>query len=107
MADTRAIWTSRVENWRASGLKAEEYVVGQGYAASTLKWWEYRLRKTAAVPVVRVAQVVRTSEETRGDRGAVIIEGPDRGVRITIERGVDRETIATVLATVYSAQGSR
>ena len=106
MADARTIWKQRVASWRASGESAERFAVGRGFAGSTLKWWASKLRDDSSTPIVRVAQLVRTAGD--GARhGTVIVEGLDTRVRITIEPGADRETIATVLALVRSPQGRR
>lgn len=99
MADARTIWKQRVASWRASGETAERFAVGRGFAASTLRWWASKLREGGTTPIVRVAQLVRSSDSGRG-RGAVVVEGLDTRVRVTIEAGADRETVATVLAIV-------
>ena len=107
MADARTIWKRRVASWRASGESAERFAVGRGFAGSTLKWWASKLRDNST-PIVRVAQLVRAAGD--GTRhGAVVVEGLDTRVRITIEPGADRETIATVLALalVRSPQDGR
>lgn len=109
MADAREIWRQRVRDWRASGDSAERYAVGRGFAGSTLKWWASQLRDDTPARIVRVAQIVRPpGDGTRGrERGAVVVEGLDTRLRITIESGADRETIATVLAFVRSTQERR
>jgi hypothetical protein len=103
MADTRTIWKQRVSSWRASGESAEGFAVGRGFAASTLKWWASKLRGDST-PIIRMAQLVRSSRDEARGRGAVIVEGLDARVRITIEAGADRETVATVLAFACSPQ---
>jgi hypothetical protein len=102
MADTRTIWKQRVASWRASGESAERFAIGRGFAASTLKWWASKLCEDGPTPVVRMAQLVRSSGDGVRGRGAVIVEGLDTRMRVTIEPGADRETIAAVLGQVCS-----
>jgi len=42
-AETAAKWTERVRSWRASGASAASFAAGQGFAASTLRWWERKV----------------------------------------------------------------
>ena len=107
MADARTIWKQRIASWRASGESAERFAVGRGFAASTLKWWASKLRDDSSTPIVRLAQVVRSAGDEGRERGTVVVEGLDTGVRITIQRGADRETIAMALALVRSPQDRR
>jgi hypothetical protein len=104
MADARTIWKQRVASWRASGESAERFAVGRGFAASTLKWWASQFRNDKAAPVVRVAQLVRSAGDGARGRGAIVVEGLDSRVRITIEAGADREAIETVLAFVCTQE---
>jgi transposase len=106
MADARTIWKQRVRDWRASGESAERYAVGRGFAGSTLKWWASKLRKPNSTPIVRVAQLIRSGSDGHR-RGAIVVEGLEGGVRITIEPGADRETITTVLAIVAAPRSQQ
>jgi len=81
--------------------------MGRGFAASTLKSWASRLRDDGSTPIVRVAQVLRSGGDGGRARGAVVVEGLDTRVRITIESGADRETVAMVLALVGPSRGRR
>jgi hypothetical protein len=99
---TSAIWKKRVAEWRASGKTAEAFSTGRGWSAQTLLWWSSRLGRKAPAPIVRVAQLVRStagSSNTRG-AGAVVVEDLDARLRITIEAGADRELVTTVLELV-------
>src|SRR5262245_41222256 len=107
MADARTIWKRRVASWRASGESAERFAAGRGFAANTLRWWASRLRDDSSTPIVRGAQLVRSTGDGGRGRGTVVVEGLDTRVRITIEPGADRETIATALTLVRSPQGRR
>ena len=98
MSDTAETWKKRVASWRASGETAEAFSAGRGWSAKTLRWWSSRLRREVPPPVVRMAQLVRTPAGNGADRtGAVVVEMLDARVRITIDRGADRDTVATVL----------
>ena len=105
MPDTAAIWRKRVAGWRASGQAAEEYSAGRGFAASTLRWWASKLKRDASArPVVRVAQLVRSGTGT-GRGGSIVIEVLEARMRITVEPGADRETLAIVLGLVRGRSG--
>jgi len=102
--DTSAKWRKRVARWRASGETAAEFSAGQGFAASTLRWWSSRLGREAggraATAMVRIAQLVRVPDAVTARPSAVVIELLDASARITVETGVDRETLAAVLAAI-------
>jgi len=104
MSDTVETWKKRVASWRASGETAEEFSEGRPWSPKTLRWWSSRLgRKTAApaVPVVRVAQLVRSSVPIERERGgSIVVEALDARLRITIEAGAERDTVATVLGVL-------
>jgi hypothetical protein len=104
MSDTVETWKKRVASWRASGETAEEFSEGRPWSPKTLRWWSSRLgRKTAAptVPVVRVAQLVRSSAPVERERGgSIVVEALDARLRITIEAGAERDTVAVVLGAL-------
>jgi len=105
---TTETWARRVEAWRASGKRAEEFSRHEGYAASTLRWWASKLRhELPAAPEVRLARVVRTATTVPAPTpsvaspGAVIaIDVTATGARIAVGPGADRETLAMVLELV-------
>lgn len=102
MSDTSAIWKKRVAEWRASGKTAEAFSAGRGWSPQTLRWWSSRLGRKAPPPIVRVAQLVRSTtsgSDARG-AGAVVVEDLDARLRITIDAGADRELVTTVLELV-------
>lgn len=107
MTDARTIWKQRVTSWRASGETAERFAAGRGFAASTLKWWASKLRNDGVVPILRLAQLVRSPGDGARSRGSVVVEGLDTRVRITFEPGADRETLATVLEFVCASKDGR
>ena len=93
-------WAKRVEAWRASGKRAEEFSRREGYAASTLRWWASKLRhEVPAAPEVRLARVVRTmtATPTASTVAAIVIEASPTGTRIAVGPGADRDTLAMVL----------
>jgi hypothetical protein len=100
MSDTVEIWKKRVASWRASGETAEEFSERRPWSPKTLRWWASRLgrdgaKASAATPVIRVAQLVRSSPAV--ERGAIVVEPLDTRVRITVEAGAPAETVAAVL----------
>ena len=102
MSGISTIWKKRVAEWRASGKTAESFSAGRGWSPQTLRWWSSRLGRKAEAPIVRVAQLVRSTaggSDARGD-GAVVVEDLDARLRFTIEAGADRELVKTVLEVV-------
>lgn len=107
---TTEMWIERVSAWRASGERAETFSARAGYAASTLRWWASKLKQElAALPAtatreVRLARVVRTPSSpdvVSAARGhAITIDMVHAGVRIGIEAGADRATLAMVLDVI-------
>jgi len=101
MSETAEIWRKRVASWRASGETAAAFSAGRGWSAKTLRWWSSRLGREAPPPVVRMAQLVRAPVARTGGRdGAIVVEAFDARVRVTIDAGADRDTVATVLELV-------
>ena len=104
MASAR-VWAKRVAGWRASGLSADAYAAGRGFAGSTLRWWSSQLNtgaRAAARPnssEVRIAQVVRTPRPAAMQ--GVIVEL--RGARVLVPPGVDEATLASVIAALGGA----
>ena len=110
---TTEVWTHRVDAWRASGERAEAFSRHEGYAASTLRWWASKLKRDLAAPApaptamreVRLARVIRTEPPAAPapQRGhAITLELLQAGVRIGVEAGADRATLAMVLAHIAS-----
>lgn len=107
MSDTVETWKKRVASWRASGETAEEFSEGRPWSPKTLRWWSSRLgREHVPPPVVRVAQLVRASglpgERERG--GSIVVEALDARLRITIEAGAERDTVAAVLGVLVPTE---
>ena len=106
MSDTVETWKKRVASWRASGETAEEFSEGRPWSPKTLRWWASRLGRpsttsASAAPVVRVAQLVRSSVPVeRERRGSIVVEALDARLRITIEVGAERDTVTAVLGVL-------
>jgi hypothetical protein len=103
MSDTVETWKKRVASWRASAETAEEFSEGRPWSPKTLRWWASRLGRpsTTTAPVVRVAQLVRSSVPVERERGgSIVVEALDARLRITIEIGADRETVVAVLGAL-------
>ena len=108
---TTETWARRVEAWRASGKRAEEFSRYEGYAASTLRWWSSKLKHEMPppppAPEVRLARVVRTvtavpapAPALASPFAAIMIDVTAASVRIAVGPGADRETLAMVLDLV-------
>jgi hypothetical protein len=109
MTDTET-WSKRVAEWRASGLKAEEFCSQRELAVSALYGWSSKLRRRGRVaaerpgrtiPMARVVpRAARTSSMGRSGESAVCIEVA--GVRVTVAVGVDKGTLTSVLEVLES-----
>jgi hypothetical protein len=97
---TTETWAVRVRAWRASGKRAEEFSRGEGYAASTLRWWASKLKlELPAAPEVRLARVVRTvgSAPAPAVSSPIVVDVTAMGARVAVGMGADRETLAMVI----------
>ena len=105
---TTETWARRVEAWRASGKRAEDFSRHEGYAASTLRWWSSKLKhELPPAPEVRLARVVRTAvpapaptPSVTQPAAVIAIDLTATGARIAVGRGADRETLAMVLDVI-------
>lgn len=105
---TTETWARRVEAWRASGKRAEDFSRHEGYAASTLRWWSSKLKhELPAAPEVRLARVVRTptpvpapTPSVTPPAALIAIDVTATGARIAVGRGADRETLAMVIDVI-------
>jgi transposase len=96
MTETETKWMGRVAGWKSSGQSAEEYCVGLGIQASTLRWWSSRLRRLSASgakkgektsPGPRVAMVRLVAKPKCEDRALMIRVG---GAQVEVRSGFDR-----------------
>ena len=106
MSEKKEIWKKRVASWRASGETAKTYSAARGWSAGTLLWWSSRLGREAAPPTVRMAQLVRSSvpHDRAAPAGAIRVELLDARVRVTIDRGADRDAVTMVLAVLSKVE---
>jgi hypothetical protein len=102
MTDARTVWKQRIAKWKASGDRVEVFCARHGLSVGTLKWWAWKLgREATPAPVVRVAHLVRSPAADRQPRtGSIVIEALEARVRVTVEPGADRDTLAMVLAVL-------
>lgn len=93
MADIEE-WSTRVAAWRRSGVTAEQFCRGRGYAASTLRWYSSRLGQSVeeAEPAPKTAMVHVGAVRPR-ERIVLEVEG----VRVHVPDAVDAATLRTVL----------
>jgi transposase len=108
-----AEWTKRVAEWRASGVKAQEFCAGRGYSAKCLWHWSSKLGRASAgastrEPAVRLVRVERQRVESTPSAASNMIVEMD-GVRLTLHGQVDAQALRTVMTTLrtLSVEGSR
>lgn len=105
---SREAWAKRVERWKASGLTAAEFAARHGLAATSLKWWKWRLgardRKGAARRhrVLARTTAERMSPLTFVEMSAVVRGEPlelvlPNGLAIRVPTGFDTETLERLL----------
>lgn len=92
---TEVTWRKRVEAWRASGLTAEEFSDGRGFAAGTLRWWSSRLGRAQRRTSIALARVV-----TRPSVAACAIVVEVAGARVHVPSGTMHDDLATVLGAL-------
>jgi hypothetical protein len=127
MSESRA-WEQRVAAWRSSGLSAARFCAGRDFTETALRYWARRLGPlgptrgpgpSEPAPAIRLARVERAAFPGRaserpspapkptsaapvvGGRGVVLAVGE---LRIAIEPGFDRATLAAVLEVVAAGQ---
>jgi transposase len=110
MSDKKAVWRSRVDEWRASGMTAEAFAAEHDFPVGTLRSWSSRLGREArrtTTPVIRLARVVRppAGAVTGPRHGGIVIELAGVPARVFVEGQVDRQALETVLAVIRG--GSR
>jgi hypothetical protein len=107
MTGTESKWTERVQTWKSSGQSADDYAQGQGYAASTLRWWASRLgrrvstepgeAKPKAAPRVRMVRLVGAA---KGASSSLTIRVG--GAHVEVQAGFDRALLREVLYALGS-----
>ena len=90
---TRAQWEAAIQQWRASGLTAQEFAAREGLTASTLRWWSSRLRRVdCPSPFVEVRMV-----PAMGQPLAVVLRD---GLRIEVPETFDSEVLRRLVAAL-------
>ena len=112
---TESKWAARVASWRESGQSAAEFAAGRGYAASTLRWWAYRLAAQASVPreqpagvaevatttpKVAIVRVSRAPKDKRVERLVATSVVELETIRVRVEPGVDESALRSVIAAL-------
>lgn len=106
MTKTEAKWASRVQAWRESKRSAQAFVEGQGYKATTLRWYASRLRQSTTSPkreraraepagAVVLARVVRV--------GTAAIAVTIGGARLEVTAGFDPGLLRALVACLGGA----
>ena len=119
-----ATWRKRVEEWRASGLKAKEFAEKRGLSVHQLWNWAATFRKKEEArgigpEAAMVPSTARGAEATRTDslRLARLVRVPARDagqplplsvefseIRIVLPDGFDRSTFAVLLEAIERRQ---
>lgn len=106
------VWTKRIKEWRASGLRSDDFCAGRGFSAALLRHWAWRLGLTrrrrgahgsaTPSPHIRIARVVRVPS-ARGESGPKVTAVPPAlqlavgDARIVVAPGFDTATLSAVL----------
>ena len=108
--ETEAKWRARVQAWRASGKSADAFAEGEGFKASTLRFWASNLKtaSSSSLADVPMAQVVRRSgrdlpvalRPARIGEIAVVIGD----ARIAVERGFDPQLLREIVLALGGAK---
>jgi len=102
MTETETKWVERIREWKASGKKAEDFAVGRGFKASTLRFWASRLRtprKVAAPAAVEGEPRVRMARVMVGASLCVVVGA----ARIEIRQGFDKAVLRELVETLGGA----
>lgn len=97
-APSAEAWLKHIARWRDGGQAVPDYCREHGLDVGAMR---YRIRRAPSpdAAVIRLARVERVAApSTAADAAAVVIEFV--AVKIRVERGVDAETLATVLGAL-------
>ena len=101
MRGTAETWRTRVAEWKASGKPLRVFAQGKPYAASTLRWWSYRLgcldRQSGAKKAAPIA-IARVVRKPALESASLILEVS--GVRVRVDSGFDRALLREVIAAL-------
>jgi hypothetical protein len=111
MTKTEATWANRVQAWRESDKSAEAFVEGQGYRATTLRWYASRLRQSQSTRLpkresaraeptgaVVLARVVRVTAPARATIAITIGDA-----RLDVSTGFEPALLRAVVACLGAA----
>jgi len=91
MTDNEAKWAARVRAWRESGVSAKAFAEGQGYEASTLRFWSSKLKAPeAGVTLIEVARASVSEPPAE-----LVVEVGS--ARLRLATGFDRKLLREVL----------
>src|SRR5213076_701455 len=106
------VWSRRIDAWRASGLRSEDFCAGGDFSAGLLRHWAWRLGKTrrrhtgkdpASSPAhVQLARVVRVrTPSALADEATITapvgLQVEVGRVRVVIPPSFDGATLSAVL----------
>ena len=102
-APSAEAWRKHIARWRDGGQAVPDYCREHGLDIGAMR---YQIRRAPSpdAPVIRLARVERVERVERvappraASEGAVVIEFG--AVKIRVERGIDAETLATVLGAL-------
>jgi hypothetical protein len=103
--ETRAIWATRVERWRRSGLDATTFARRERCNPRTLTYWRWRLGKMAAGPARQQAAPVMSFVEVVTAPAAGTVDAPvevvlPAGYRLRLTAEVTPALLETVLTVL-------
>jgi hypothetical protein len=105
VTETESKWAERVGQWRVSGKTAREFAAGQGFEASTLRYWASQLNRrrpgkpialsapAAVVARVRMVRVRRKPRAASAEAMVVWIGAACIELRAGFDRGLLREVV--------------
>ncbi len=99
-SSTEDLWHARVAAWRSSGQTVSAFCADKPFAASTLRWWSSRLRRSPAQSFLELRP--REAVVAVPHAGIVVEIG---AARVRVLPGFDPALLASVLAALSG--GSR
>ena len=95
---SREVWTKRVAQWKASGLRAKEFARRQRLSEVSLKWWKWRLGADARARAKKMAMSPLTFVEmTTAIQRELLEIVLERGARVRVPLDFDEATLARLL----------
>ena len=91
----KALWTERVEQWRASGLSQRAFSVQHGWPTNRLVYWAARFKQDSA-PCHLIPVRISGGEAYKGAEAAITLRGPG-GWNVMIPAQTDVAWLADLL----------